>query len=72
MRIFTRSNAKFKRMSKRRQKNSALYSLFALPKISTPNAVDVKSFINSRAWLAEVSGVVSNVNELKDSFIIER
>jgi len=72
MRTFTRPNAVFKRMSKRRQKISALHSLFALPKLSNPNEVEVRNFILSRAWLAEVSGVVNNFNEFKDSLIIER
>lgn len=74
MRTFTRPNAVFKRMSKRRQKISALHSLFALPKISNPNlnAADVKNYMISKSWLAEVSGVCRNFNEFKNSLIIER
>lgn len=72
MRVFTRPNAIFKRMSKRRQKKSALHSLFSRNKLSNPNATDIKQFIVSSAWLAEVSGVVRNFNEFKDSLIISK
>jgi len=59
-------------MSKRRQKKSALHSLFFRNKLSNPNATDIKQFIVSSAWLAEVSGVVRNFNEFKDSLIISK
>lgn len=72
MRVFTRPNAIFKRMSKRRQKKSALHSLVNRNKLPNPNESDIKQFIISSAWLAEVSGVVRNFNEFKDSLIIDR